>query len=208
MSRGAPHGQGRLPYRSRVGGACWWPSPDGSGARCPEIFAPLALVFSLRTRGSVALLIAAALKMGLTAMSELAARLDVPLGLAAPGTARRAVRAVLQGWGYHDAEWLDVAAVVTSELITNAVRHGGGCVEFTVESHEGRVVLAVADGSPVAPCRRDPDQAGGRGIAVIEAFSEQWGVHNHEGGKRVWVELPPSPDRHDGQPATAREDTV
>lgn len=132
-------------------------------------------------------------------MSELTARLDVPLGVHAPRTARHALVAVLQGWGYHDEEWLEAAAVVTSELVTNAVQHGGGCVEFRVESHEGRVVLSVADGSSVVPRRRDPDGIGGRGIAVIEGFSTAWGVHDHEGGKRVWVELITHVGDADGQ---------
>ncbi|MFF5074967.1 ATP-binding protein [Micromonospora olivasterospora] len=64
-------------------------------------------------------------------MSELTARLDLPLGIHAPGAARRALIALLQGWGFQDEEWLDDAALVTGELVANGVRHGGGCVEFT-----------------------------------------------------------------------------
>ena len=138
-------------------------------------------------------------------MSELTARLDVPLGVYAPSTARHALVAVLQGWGYYDEEWLEAAALVTSELITNAVQHGGGCVDFSVESHEGRVVVSVADGSSVVPRRRDPDGIGGRGIAVIEAVSTRWGVHDHEGGKRVWVELTTHPGARAAQMGSARE---
>jgi anti-sigma regulatory factor (Ser/Thr protein kinase) len=126
-------------------------------------------------------------------MSELTAHLDVPLGPHAPGTARRAVTAVLAGWGFHDDCWLDSAAVVVSELVTNAVRHGGGCVELRVECHERRVTLSVADGSSVVPRRRDPDDQGGRGLALIEAMAAGWGVQDHQGGKRVWVELDPCP---------------
>ncbi|MFC4148089.1 ATP-binding protein [Micromonospora mangrovi] len=139
------------------------------------------------------------------AMSELTARLDVPLGVNAPSTARRALVAVLQGWGYCDEDWLGTAALVTSELITNAVRHGGGCVDFSVESHDGRVVVSVADGSSVVPRRRDPDGIGGCGLAVIEAISTSWGVHDHEGGKRVWVELTTHPVVCAAQTSSSRE---
>ncbi|MFG2053135.1 ATP-binding protein [Micromonospora sp. NPDC048930] len=138
-------------------------------------------------------------------MSELTAHLDVPLGVHAPGAARRAITAVLEGWGFRDQDWLDAAAVIASELVSNAVRHGGGCIEFTARCHERRVVLSVADGSSVVPRRRDPDSAGGRGIAVIEALSDRWGVHDHEGGKRVWVELPPCLPVTTGQFGSARE---
>jgi anti-sigma regulatory factor (Ser/Thr protein kinase) len=124
-------------------------------------------------------------------MSELTAHLDVPLGPHAPSTARRAVTAVLAGWGFRDESWLDSAAIVVSELVTNAVRHGGGCVELRVECHDHRVTLSVADGSSVVPRRRDPDDQGGRGLALIEAMSAGWGVQDHQGGKRVWVELDP-----------------
>ncbi|GIE36375.1 hypothetical protein Ait01nite_094200 [Actinoplanes italicus] len=123
-------------------------------------------------------------------MSELTAHLDVPLDRSAPAAARRAVAAVLEGWGFHDADWLDAAAVVVSELVTNAVRHGGGCVSLQLEAHGGRVIVSVADGSSVVPRRRDPDGVGGRGMALIEALSAGWTVENYQGGKRVRVELP------------------
>ncbi|WIM98832.1 ATP-binding protein [Actinoplanes oblitus] len=126
-------------------------------------------------------------------MSALTAYLDVPLHHGAPGAARRAVVAVLAGWGFADQDWLDGAAVVVSELVTNAVRHGGGCLALQVEAHDGQVMISVADGSSVVPRRRDPDDEGGRGLALIEALAAAWSVHNHEGGKQVRVTLLPSP---------------
>ncbi|WP_430786181.1 ATP-binding protein [Actinoplanes sp. G11-F43] len=124
-------------------------------------------------------------------MSELTAHLDVPLDRGAPAAARRAATAVLTGWGFRDDDWLDAAAVVVSELVTNAVRHGGGCIELQLEAHGGRVTVSVADGSSVVPRRRDPDGDGGRGIALIEALAAAWSVQNYQGGKRVRVELLP-----------------
>ncbi|MDI6100898.1 ATP-binding protein [Actinoplanes sp. NEAU-A12] len=131
-------------------------------------------------------------------MSELTAHLDVPLDRGAPAAARHAVTAVLAGWGFHDADWLDGTAVIVSELVTNAVRHGGGCVALQLEAHAGRVVVSVADGSSVMPRRRDPDAIGGRGIALIEALAAGWTVQNHQGGKRVRVELFPCPGALEG----------
>lgn len=142
-------------------------------------------------------------------MSELTAQLDLPLGPLAPAAARRAVTAVLTGWGFRDEEWLESAAIVVSELVTNAVRHGGGAIAVTVEAHEGRVVLCAADGSSVVPRRRDADEAGGRGLAVIEALSAGWGVRDYQGGKQVWIQLPPHPGPPTVTPSgTAREDAV
>ncbi|GLW34152.1 ATP-binding protein [Actinoplanes regularis] len=136
-------------------------------------------------------------------MSALTAHLDVPLHFGAPGAARRAVVAVLGGWGFRDQDWLDGAAVVVSELVTNAVRHGGGCVALNVEADGGRVVVSVADGSSVVPRRRDPDEVGGRGLVLIEALAENWTVHDHHGGKQVRVALPPCPEGEASQPRLA-----
>jgi anti-sigma regulatory factor (Ser/Thr protein kinase) len=126
-------------------------------------------------------------------MSELTARFDLPLGLAAPAAARRAVRSMLTGWGFRDTLWLDEVCIVVSELVANAVRHGGGCVSLDLQAHDGQVVIGVADGSAVVPRRRDPSDDGGLGLGIIEALAARWGVRDHEGGKRVWVQLSPPP---------------
>jgi anti-sigma regulatory factor (Ser/Thr protein kinase) len=137
-------------------------------------------------------------------MSALTARLDVPLDRDAPGTARRAVTAVLSGWGFRDVDWLDATAVVVSELVSNAVRHGGGCVDLRLEAIDDQVVVSVADNSPARPRRRVPDESGGRGILLIEALSTGWTVENHPSGKRVRVELPVCPGARTSVSATRR----
>jgi anti-sigma regulatory factor (Ser/Thr protein kinase) len=118
------------------------------------------------------------------------------------------VNAVLFGWGFRDEVWLDDAAVIVSELVTNAVCHGAGCVSFSVQSHEERVVLCVADGSSVVPRRREPDGTGGRGLVMIEALSTGWGVRDHQGGKQVWVELRRYPGSPAAQLGSGREDAA
>jgi anti-sigma regulatory factor (Ser/Thr protein kinase) len=118
----------------------------------------------------------------------------MPLSSQAPRMARRAVTSMLAGWGFCDEGWLDDASVLVSELVTNAVRYGTGSLELRVQAHADRVTVSAADGSSVIPRRRDADEAGGRGLAVIEAFSHRWGVEDHEGGKRVWIRLRPCPE--------------
>lgn len=129
-----------------------------------------------------------------TRVSELNATLDLPLGNAAPTMARKAVRHMLIAWQLTDPDWLDEAELVVSELVTNAVRYGGGCIELSMQSHEGRVILKAADGSSVVPRDSGPRAGGGGyGIRVIDACSEAWGVEDFHGGKRVWVRLHPCP---------------
>ncbi|WP_130509992.1 ATP-binding protein [Krasilnikovia cinnamomea] len=141
-------------------------------------------------------------------MSELTAQLDLPLGVDAPAAARRVVTAVLTSWGFREEHWLEATQVVVSELVTNAVRHGGGAVAVSIETHQEQVTLAVADGSSVVPRRRDPDEAGGRGVAVIEALSSAWGVRDHQGGKQVWVQLRTYPGPLPAHPGTDRTDAA
>ncbi len=136
-------------------------------------------------------------------MSELSASLDLPLGMAAPTGARHTLRQILLTWGYTDEDWLDESGLLISELVANAVRHGGGCLEVRVQAHGRLVTVSAADGSSVIPRRREPGPAGGLGLALIERFADGWGIENHHGGKRVWIRLRAHPaadgdDRADG----------
>jgi len=130
-------------------------------------------------------------------MADLNARFDLPFGTGAPRAARNALLSMLQGWGFGNEDWLAIAEVVVSELVTNAVQHGGGCLSLEAQAHDGVVILTVADGSAVIPERPIQDRMllkeGGRGIAIIEALGCEWGMHDHEDGKRVWGRLPTHP---------------
>ncbi|MEV0268220.1 ATP-binding protein [Hamadaea sp. NPDC050747] len=122
-------------------------------------------------------------------MSELRARLDVPSGADAPRGARKTVRQLLTAWGFADGDWLDVADLIVSELVANAVRHGGGLLEIAVQAHETQVTISAADSTSIPPRRRTPDTTGGYGLALIDQLAAAWGVDDYEGGKLVWVRL-------------------
>ena len=87
----------------------------------------------------------------------------------------------------------DVAALVVSELLANAVRHSGGRrVRVTVSRPQRRVVrVAVADACRVLPVPRAAGEGdeGGRGLALVEAVCLRWGVEPLPCGKRVWAEV-------------------
>ena len=125
-------------------------------------------------------------------MAELTARLDLPLfDGSAPAAARTAIRPILLSWNCTDEDWLFDAGLIVTELVTNAIRHGGGGLELMLTMHERSVTVRVADGSAVLPEVQEPDADadGGRGLLIIEALSDAWGVEDHPGGKRVWVRL-------------------
>lgn len=109
----------------------------------------------------------------------------------APWAARRIVATALVAWGYDEV--VELAELVVSELVSNAVRHAGDCgdLEVTVSADDDVVRLTVADGSPRRPqLRQDPVLGeGGLGLRLVERVALHWGVDAEAGGKRVWVEL-------------------
>ncbi len=111
---------------------------------------------------------------------------------AAPAQARARTKAVLREWGIDAAETLDVVELVISELVTNAVRHAGraGAPTLHLEVNRG-LLIAVADGSAIAPIIRELDDTSesGRGMSIVTALVDDWGVEPWGDGKRVWVRL-------------------
>jgi anti-sigma regulatory factor (Ser/Thr protein kinase) len=87
-----------------------------------------------------------------------------------------------------------VVELLSSELLANAVLHGGsgGAIGVQVRVTEVSVRVSVSDSGSLAPVvlRREPSAPSGRGMAIVEAMSSRWGVDDHaEGGKTVWFEL-------------------
>ncbi|MEU3945362.1 ATP-binding SpoIIE family protein phosphatase [Streptomyces sp. NPDC029526] len=126
----------------------------------------------------------------------------------APGSARAVVRAALAEWterALPGAEHLtaragDDAALVASELVTNAVVHAGTDVRLTcrLEDGTGALVVEVTDRHPSRPPRdHEPEAAPhlvpefGRGLGLVAALCEVWGVTYRPGEKTVWARLPP-----------------
>ncbi|MEV5681424.1 ATP-binding protein [Streptomyces sp. NPDC052179] len=92
------------------------------------------------------------------------------------------------------AEAADTVVLVVSELVTNALRHGGGTCTLNLTTHPDSIEVAVHDPSPHTPCMRTPDLTGGTG-----GFG--WPMVNHlartttvtrrpAGGKTVTAFLP------------------
>lgn len=106
--------------------------------------------------------------------------------------ARQFVAAVLEEWELPD-ELADMAELVVSELATNAVLHArAGVFSVTLRRlHDDQVRIAVVDFShtpPTKTCAADEEDHG-RGLALVEAVSQQWGTDPLRWGKRVWADL-------------------
>ena len=107
-----------------------------------------------------------------------------------PLDARRFVTDTLAAWGRPDL--VDDAAVIVTELATNAVLHA--MTDFTVtisRRPDGTIRVAVRDASPLPPLQRQarPFDGGGRGLGLVAAFSASWGSDLLPDGKVVWAQL-------------------
>ena len=88
-------------------------------------------------------------------------------------------------------ERCDDALLLASELVTNAVLHGRSDVCVEVEERGAVVRISVFDENSrhPAPVAEDPDALDGRGLALVEALAERWGVEDRPLGKAVWFEV-------------------
>jgi anti-sigma regulatory factor (Ser/Thr protein kinase) len=118
--------------------------------------------------------------------------IELPPDAASPGAARRFVTECLDRVS---GAPVDVAVLLTSELVTNAVLHAGTPMVVTVTSGAGLVRVAVRDGSAALPVVRYYDRGAstGRGLQLVETLARRWGVETDGASKTVWFEVA-SPD--------------
>ena len=118
-----------------------------------------------------------------------AVRRTLPLDPASASAARRFVTDVLEQWGHPELE--HQVALMTSELVTNSVLHTSGELELAMFRDVDRVRVEVVDRSDRLPAVQSPDAdaPGGRGLLIIEALSQAWGVEGRGDGKAVWFEV-------------------
>jgi DNA-binding NarL/FixJ family response regulator len=105
-------------------------------------------------------------------------------------SARRFVDETLQRWDC--GELFDVVALLTSELVTNAILHAHSDIELSVSLKPHAVRIDVVDNSADLPAPRHAadEDTSGRGLGLVEALATAWGVDERPGGKSVWFELP------------------
>ncbi|MET9051730.1 ATP-binding protein [Streptomyces bacillaris] len=106
--------------------------------------------------------------------------------------ARRLVRIALATWGLD--ELVDDAALIITELVSNAADHGrlASIRVIVSRTSEDRVRLGVVDRSKELPTMRtdsNGEQIRGRGLLIVDALTEQWGTELYPWGKQVWGEI-------------------
>src|SRR5262249_8602879 len=113
---------------------------------------------------------------------------------AAPGQARALAGATLRDWGV--AELLVPVGLITSELVSSAVRHAGTPAELLLRLGPEGVRVAVHDGDPTPPVAPsggvDAAREGGRGLLLVAAAAHRWGVLAGSRDKIVWADVRPA----------------
>ncbi|GAA4238879.1 hypothetical protein GCM10022254_56670 [Actinomadura meridiana] len=91
---------------------------------------------------------------------------------------------------------VDDASVIVSELLSNALRHArplpSGQVRVCWVRRGDVLELEVSDGGAMTEPRRGPgtlSSLGGRGLGIVEALSDGWGVRHEDGSTTVWAVL-------------------
>jgi anti-sigma regulatory factor (Ser/Thr protein kinase) len=84
---------------------------------------------------------------------------------------------------------VDHPALVVSELVTNSVIHAATDVTITLELWQYMIKLVVEDFSSQVPrvSALDVSSETGRGMNLVEKFSDLWGFELTDHGKRVWA---------------------
>jgi anti-sigma regulatory factor (Ser/Thr protein kinase) len=107
-----------------------------------------------------------------------------------PGEARRLVHGALAEWGCSPSLLQD-AAVVVSELATNAVLHADSSFSISVTLGDSLLRIAVHDARPLSATVQDgglsPQPT--HGLGLVESLSLRWGAEGTAHGKAVWAEL-------------------
>jgi hypothetical protein len=116
-------------------------------------------------------------------------RKEFPVTTAAVAQARRWATDTVTEEGH--VAMAPVVALLVSELTSNVLLHAGGD-HFSVEvSDRAHLEIRVCDGSSSLPHLHPftMGNAGGRGLAIVNALADAWGVETRSLGKCVWFRL-------------------
>jgi anti-sigma regulatory factor (Ser/Thr protein kinase) len=103
----------------------------------------------------------------------------------------RAVRSFIVSATDLPVELEATVALLASELAANSVLHARTTYQVAVNAGFGRVRIGVTDANPRLPVMKlhSLEAATGRGLRLVQALADRWGVESHEQGKTVWFEF-------------------
>jgi anti-sigma regulatory factor (Ser/Thr protein kinase) len=112
-------------------------------------------------------------------------RARLKTGLLAPSQARGLVRSAIRSWCVPVDE--DIAVLLTSDLVTSAIRHAAGeTITLGVSANEQRLRIDLL-GTALADAPLDEET--GRGLVLVVRLSDTWGFYRTPAGKAVYFTL-------------------
>ena len=135
-------------------------------------------------------------------------RLSLATGPAAAAEARSHVRAAIDAWGVPVDPY--VAALLTSELVANAIRYESGeTVKLFVTCSCGHLRVYVHDTSRSWPVQIEApvDAEAGRGLMLVASLSTDWGYYRTPAGKAVYFTLALKTDAEDNDEFGSERDS-
>jgi anti-sigma regulatory factor (Ser/Thr protein kinase) len=126
-------------------------------------------------------------------------RVRLTSGPASVAEARREVKTAIRAWDIPVEE--DLAVLLTSELVTNAIRHEvTGIVTLAITCSRGQLRVDVHDTSRALPMLVDAplDAETGRGLMLVSTLSAEWGFYRTPAGKAVYFTIAFQPDVAEG----------
>ena len=112
----------------------------------------------------------------------------LPVDAGSVAAARQLLSTALDG---HRAGAVEDAVLMISELVTNAVRHTHAVLLVLITIHRHRLRVDVSDDNPALPVAPglEHNATHGRGLRIVEALADRWGITPTAGGKTVWFEI-------------------
>jgi anti-sigma regulatory factor (Ser/Thr protein kinase) len=113
---------------------------------------------------------------------------DVPGDPAAVAGARAWASRRVADWGLRESSF--IVELVVSELVTNAIRHGGPPVQLRL-IRDAVLICEVSDGGNSSPHLRQAQtfDEGGRGLLLVAQLAQRWGTRHRAVGKTIWAEI-------------------
>jgi two-component sensor histidine kinase len=108
--------------------------------------------------------------------------------VASLGEGRRFVARTLRDWNIDEAR-IEPVMLVANELVANAIVHAQSAPMLSLAESGADLMLRVSDDSKTPPVAQTPanDEFAGRGLLLVEALSDRWGIDTNGSGKSVWV---------------------
>ncbi|MFJ3434781.1 SpoIIE family protein phosphatase [Streptomyces cyaneofuscatus] len=112
---------------------------------------------------------------------------ELPAEAMTVGRARELATRQLGAWGLEELSF--ATELVVSELVTNAVRYGGGPLRLRL-IRDRTLLCEVADTGHTSPHLRHSaeDDEGGRGLFIVAQLVQRWGTRYTPAGKTIWTE--------------------